>query len=37
MIRYVYDLIRIYNHMKKEENRYGMQVKMMDMMKVSKA
>jgi flavin-dependent dehydrogenase len=37
MIRYVYDLLRIYNHMKKEENRYGMQVKMLDMMKVSKA
>jgi len=37
MIRYVYDLLRIYNYMKKEENRYGMQVKMMDMMKVSKA
>jgi hypothetical protein len=28
-------LIKIYNHMKSEENRYGMQIKMADMIKVS--
>ena len=36
MLRHAYDLLRIYNHMKNEEDRYGMQVKMIDMMKVSK-
>jgi flavin-dependent dehydrogenase len=36
MIRHVYDLLRIYNHMKNEEDRYGMQVKMINMMKVSR-
>lgn len=36
MIRHVYDLLRIYNHMKSEEDRYGMQVKMTNMMKVSR-
>jgi flavin-dependent dehydrogenase len=36
MIRHVYDLLRIYNHMKSEEDRYGMQVKMINMMKVSR-
>src|SRR5918912_827007 len=35
-IRYAYDLLRIYNHMKNEEDRYGMQVKMINMMKVSR-
>ncbi|HET7391852.1 MAG TPA: NAD(P)/FAD-dependent oxidoreductase [Nitrososphaeraceae archaeon] len=36
MLRHVYDLLRIYNHMKSEEDRYGMQVKMINMMKVSR-
>jgi flavin-dependent dehydrogenase len=36
VIRHVYDLLRIYNHMKSEEDRYGMQVKMINMMKVSR-
>lgn len=36
VLRHAYDLLRIYNHMKNEEDRYGMQVKMTDMMKVSK-
>jgi flavin-dependent dehydrogenase len=36
VLRHAYDLLRIYNHMKNEEDRYGMQVKMIDMMKVSK-
>ena len=31
-----YELLRIYNHMKREENRYGMKVRMADMIKVSK-
>lgn len=31
------DLLRIYNHMKSNENRYGMEVSMLNMMKVSKA
>lgn len=36
MIRHVYDLLLIYNHMKREEDRYGMQVKLTDMMKIAK-
>jgi flavin-dependent dehydrogenase len=36
MLRHAYDLLRIYNHMKSEEDRYGMHVKMIDMMRVSK-
>ncbi|NOJ29606.1 MAG: dehydrogenase [Nitrososphaeraceae archaeon] len=31
------DLLRIYDHMKSNENRYGMEVSMLNMMKVSKA
>ena len=31
-----YDLLRIYNYMKNNEDRYGMQIKMFDMMKVSR-
>ena len=31
-----YKLLKIYNHMKKEEYRYGMKVRMTDMIKVSK-
>src|SRR5919198_4451530 len=36
IIRHVYDLLTIYNHMKREEDRYGMQVKLTDMMKIAK-
>jgi len=36
ILMHAYDLLRIYNHMKNEEDRYGMQVKMIDMMRVSK-
>ena len=36
MVRHVYDLLLIYNHMKREEDRYGMQVKLTDMMKIAK-
>jgi flavin-dependent dehydrogenase len=36
MIRHSYDLLKIYNHMKREENRYGMEIKIADMIKVSK-
>jgi flavin-dependent dehydrogenase len=31
-----YELLTIYNHMKREEDRYGMKVKIADMIKVSK-
>jgi hypothetical protein len=31
-----YKLLKIYNHMKKEEDRYGMKVRMTDMIKISK-
>ena len=30
------DLLRIYKHMKNEEDRYGMVVRIADMMKISK-
>ena len=36
MVRHVYDLLLIYNHMKREEDRYGMHVKLIDMMKIAK-
>jgi hypothetical protein len=36
LIRHTYDLLKIYNHMKNQEDRYGMKVKMTDMMKVSR-
>ena len=36
MARYAYDLIKIYNHMKSEESRYGMKIKISDMLKISK-
>jgi flavin-dependent dehydrogenase len=36
MVRHVYDLLMIYNHMKREEDRYGMQVKLTDMVKLAK-
>jgi hypothetical protein len=29
-------LLKIYNHMKREEDRYGMKVRIADMIKVSK-
>jgi flavin-dependent dehydrogenase len=36
MIRHSYNLLKIYNHMKSQEDRYGMEVKIANMMKVSK-
>jgi hypothetical protein len=30
------DLLRIYKHMKNEEDRYGMEIRIADMMKISK-
>ncbi|HYY65743.1 MAG TPA: NAD(P)/FAD-dependent oxidoreductase [Nitrososphaeraceae archaeon] len=36
IIKHVPDMLRIYNHMKAEEDRYGMEVKIANMMKVSK-
>ncbi len=36
MVRHAADMMRIYNHMKREEDRFGMEVKMADMLKVSK-
>ena len=36
IIKHLPDLIKIYRHMKSEEDRYGMTIKMTDMMKVSK-
>jgi hypothetical protein len=35
-MRHLPDLIKIYRHMKSEEDRYGMAVKIADLMKVSK-
>jgi flavin-dependent dehydrogenase len=36
IIKHVPDMLRIYNHMKGEEDRYGMEIKIANMMKVSK-
>lgn len=36
MVRHAADMIKIYNHMKAEEDRFGMRVRMADMLKVSK-
>jgi len=36
LVKNSYDLLRIYNHMKNNEDRYGMKVKIIDMMKVAK-
>jgi hypothetical protein len=36
MVRHIYDLLLIYNHMKTEEDRYGMQVKLTDMLKIAR-
>lgn len=36
MVRHAADMMWIYNHMKREEDRFGMEVKMADMLKVSK-
>jgi hypothetical protein len=30
------DLIKIYTHMKTQENRYGMEIKMLNMLKLTK-
>ena len=36
ILRNCIDLLKIYNHMKKQENRYGMEIDMMNMFKLSK-
>jgi hypothetical protein len=36
LLKNSYELLKIYNHMKREEHRYGMKVRMADMIKVSK-
>ncbi|MGI0035997.1 MAG: NAD(P)/FAD-dependent oxidoreductase, partial [Nitrososphaera sp.] len=35
MVRHAIDMLKVYSHMKSEQDRYGMQVKMADMLKVS--
>lgn len=35
MVRHAIDMLKVYSHMKSEQERYGMQVKMADMLKVS--
>jgi hypothetical protein len=35
MIKHGMDMLRLYRHMKSEEERYGMNVKMSNMLKVS--
>ncbi|MGA8844408.1 MAG: NAD(P)/FAD-dependent oxidoreductase, partial [Nitrososphaeraceae archaeon] len=36
VVKNLIDLFRIYNHMKGQESRYGMEVKIADLIKVSK-
>jgi hypothetical protein len=36
MMKHGMDMFRIYQHMKSEEQRYGMEVRMADMLKVSR-
>jgi flavin-dependent dehydrogenase len=36
ILRNCIDLLKIYNHMKKQENRYGMEIDMMNMFKLTK-
>jgi flavin-dependent dehydrogenase len=36
LLKNSFDLLKIYNHMKRQENRYGMKVRMADMIKVSR-
>jgi flavin-dependent dehydrogenase len=36
LVRHGTDMLKIYQHMKSEENRYGMEVRMADMLKVSR-
>jgi S-adenosylmethionine synthetase len=36
LLKNSYELLKIYNHMKREEDRYGMKVRIADMIKVSK-
>ncbi|HJU34492.1 MAG TPA: NAD(P)/FAD-dependent oxidoreductase [Nitrososphaera sp.] len=36
MIKHGMDMVKLYRHMKREEDRYGMKVKMSDMLKVSR-
>jgi hypothetical protein len=35
MIKHGMDMLKLYRHMKSEEERYGMKVNMTDMLKVS--
>ena len=37
MLKNMVDLISIYRYMKKNEQRFGMEIRMADMMKVAKA
>jgi flavin-dependent dehydrogenase len=36
LLKNSFDVLKIYNHMKSQENRYGMKIRMADMIKVSK-
>jgi hypothetical protein len=36
MMKHGMDMLKIYQHMKSEEQRYGMEVRMADMLKVSR-
>ncbi|HEY7506298.1 MAG TPA: NAD(P)/FAD-dependent oxidoreductase, partial [Nitrososphaera sp.] len=36
MAKHGFDMLKIYRHMKSEEARYGMEVRMADMLKVSR-
>jgi hypothetical protein len=36
MIKHGLDMLKLYQHMKNEEARYGMEVRMADMLKVSR-
>jgi hypothetical protein len=36
MVKHGMDMLKLYRHMKGEEDRYGMEVRMADMLKVSR-
>jgi hypothetical protein len=36
MVKHGIDMLKLYKHMKSEEERYGMEVRMADMLKVSR-
>jgi hypothetical protein len=36
MVKHGMDMLKIYQHMKSEEERYGMDVRMADMLKISR-